>query len=158
MIQVFPVIEPVVRELCTAPYAGHPHGCPNFGNRETCPPQALLFFSVYDLAQPVYAVINEFDLGRHVVNMRAAHPKWSDRQLRCVLYWQGTARAALKQKVIEALRTLPVGFKAEMCPEAMGVNITETLRRAKIHLEWPPVHIARQVALLAKPIKRGSHE
>jgi hypothetical protein len=33
----------------------------------------------------------------------------------------------------------------------MGVNVTETLRLEGIVLEWPPVRIARQVALIAYP-------
>lgn len=74
----------------------------------------------------------------------------SDRQLRCVLYWQGGARAELKRQIAAALRTLP-GCRAETCPEAMGVNVTATLAAEGITLEWLPVRIARQVALIAYP-------
>jgi len=44
------------------------------------------------------------------------------------------------------------GYRAETCPEAMGVNVTLTLDAEGITLEWPPVRIARQVALIAYPI------
>ena len=150
LVRVSPVLDPSVRGLCRRPYELHPKGCPNFGQRATCPPAAPLFFSVYDAARPVWAVVNEFDLGAHVERMRAAHPEWSDRQLRCVLYWQGGARAELARKIKAALSTLP-GCRAETCPEAMGVNVTATLAAEGITLEWPPVRIARQVALIAYP-------
>jgi predicted metal-binding protein len=150
LVRVSPVLDPSVRGLCCRPYDLHPKGCPNFGKRATCPPQAPLFFSVYDADRPVWAVVNEFDLGGHVDRMRAAHSDWSDRQLRCVLYWQGGARAELKRQIAAALRALP-GCRAETCPEAMGVNVTATLAAEGITLEWPPVRIARQVALIAYP-------
>ena len=150
LVRVSPVLDPSVRGLCCRPYDLHPRGCPNFGQRATCPPQASLFFSVYDAARPVWAVVNEFDLGAHVERMRGAHPDWSDRQLRCVLYWQGGARAQLARMLAAALRAMP-GTRAETCPEAMGVDVTATLAAEGIALEWPPVRIARQVALIAYP-------
>jgi predicted metal-binding protein len=152
LVRVSPVLDPSVRGLCCRPYPLHPKGCPNFGQRATCPPQAPLFVSVYDAARPVWAVVNEFDLGGHVERMRAAHPNWSDRQLRCCLYWQRGARKQLQRKVMAACCTLDEGtYGVEFCPEAMGVNVTATLAAEGITLEWPPVRIARQVALIAYP-------
>jgi hypothetical protein len=158
MIRVSPVIDPSVRDLCRKPYDLHPHGCPNFGKRVTCPPQARLFSDVYDLSRPVWAVVNEFDLARHVAWMRTKHPDWSDRQLRCVLYWQPRARAALYLLIGEAMGYTPQGYMWETCSEAMGVNVTATLAAVGIELEWPPVSIARQVALIAyQNITQRSH-
>lgn len=150
LVRVSPVLDPSVRGLCCRPYELHPKGCPNFGKRATCPPAAPLYSHAYDMSRPVWAVVNEFALGAHVERMRGAHPDWSDRQLRCVLYWQGGARAELARKIKAALRTLP-GCRAETCPEAMGVNVTSTLAAEGITLEWPPMRIARQVALIAYP-------
>ena len=42
-------------------------------------------------------------------------------------------------------------FVADYGPEAGGVDVTATLRRAGIRLEWPPRIIARQVAFLGIP-------
>ena len=153
IIKVIPAIDYSVRRLCPKPYYNHPRGCPNFGRKKGCPPGAPLFDQVYDISQPVYAIINEFDIGSHIERMREKHPEWSEHQLKCVLYWQGGARKQLKGRCIEFLRSHP-GYQIEMCPEAMGVNITETLRSVGIELEWPPVHIARQVALAGIRKKR----
>jgi predicted metal-binding protein len=149
LIQVSVVLDLSVRDMCFLPYDLHPKGCPNYGKRPTCPPGAALYREVYDLTQPVYAVVNEFNLGEHVERMRSLHPDWSERQLRCVLYWQAGARKQLKKQIGEALRDMPY-YIAETCPEAMGVNVTQTLHQVGIELEWPPVHIARQVALLGR--------
>jgi predicted metal-binding protein len=155
LIQVTPILDESVRRLCRRPYPGHPHGCPNWGRKLGCPPDARLFGQAFDISQPVYAVVNEFNLGAHVERMRLKHPGWSQRQLVCCLYWQAGARRDLQGKIMEAFLELKrkglLNYKAVSCPEAMGVNVTETLQAVGIELEWPPVRIARQVALLGKP-------
>lgn len=159
LVRVAPVLDPTVRGLCCKPYDLHPRGCPNFGKRAACPPAAPLYSDAYDMARPVWAVVNEFDLGAHVERMRSAHPEWSDRQLRCVLYWQSGARRNLNNAIF-AMResvTFPAGCQVETCPEAMGVNVTATLAAEGIALEWPPVRIARQVALIAYPNNPSSN-
>ena len=76
---------------------------------------------------------------------------FADRQLYCVLYWQPKARKQLNGH-IEYLCCGPLyKYGAERCPEAMGVNVFETLANAGLELEWPPRKIARQVALLGIP-------
>jgi len=150
-IEVIPVCDPSwARALCLRSYPGHPKGCPNHGKRDTCPPRAPLLGDVIDLAQPVLAIFNAFPLGEHVARMRRKHRKWSKRQLYCCLYWQGTARKQLRQR-IAAFRERHYGdgiqWRVLTCPEACGCNVTETMRRVGIELEWPPNRIAYQVAL-----------
>jgi len=149
--RVVPVFEPSVRGLCIKPYPGHPKGCPNFGTRPSCPPEAPLLPGVFDLSAPVYCVWNAFDLARHVERMLARHPDWSLRQLRCCLYWQNTARKALRGKVKSVLEDLP-DYEGLYCPEAYGVNVTATMADIGIELEWPPIQVAYQVALAGKPV------
>ena len=149
IVQVKPVIDTRVRSLCRNPYPLHPRGCPNYGEKSTCPPKAPLYEDIFNTGLPVYAVVNEYDLGSHVAKMRAKHPKWSYRQLYCVIYWQGTARKQLRKAVKEALKAHR-GYIATYCPEAMGVDVTETLKAAGVWLEWPAKKIARQVAFLAR--------
>ena len=152
MIQVDPIFDEGMRHLCFQPYALHPKGCPNYGKRKTCPPQARLYTDAYDMIQPIYAVVNEYNLSEHVDRMRDKHPDWSERQLYCVLYWQGSARKQLKYRIMGCLRDPHCySYQVEVCPEAMGINVTETLYRVGIVLEWPPVLIVRQIALLGKP-------
>lgn len=150
---VTPIIDPKVRGLCGLPYPGHPRGCPNIGKCDRCPPLAPLFDRAFDLSAPVFAVVNEFDLGAHVERMAARNPGWTDRQLRCVLYWQGTARKQLNQKINALLSPgwFP-GYAATICPEGMGVDVTATMAAAGVILEWPPAKIARQVAFIGRTL------
>jgi len=153
--RVFPIREPNVRRLCTTSYPGHPKGCPNYGQRKTCPPQARLIENVLDLSSDIFVVWNCFALGAHVERMRKKHPEWSDRQCRCCLYWQGTARKQL-EVCIQTFRRSTRGRNliAVRCPEACGVDVTETMASVGIELEWPPKNIVRQVALLGKRVGR----
>lgn len=151
-IRVIPVIDYSVRELCVNPYHLHPKGCPNVGKCDRCPPAAPLFDQVFDLTQPFYAVVNEFDLAGHVQRLKATPKKdgstRSDAEANCVLYWQPKARKQLEAKIVNLCCGILSDYSAERCPEAMGINITETLANAGIVLEWPPRKVARQVALL----------
>jgi hypothetical protein len=79
--------------------------------------------------------------------MQEKHPDWSDRQLRCPLYWQGYLRKVMRDFVnsVQIKGAEPVWI-----PEAMGVNVTETCRAAGIELEWPPMTKTYIVVLFAK--------
>ena len=148
--RVHPVLDPRVRGLCRRPYEGHPKGCPNWGKRPTCPPQAPLLGKLVDLSAPVFCVYNAFDLAGLVARMRTRHPHWTDRQAKCCLYWQGTARKALRRKVEEFMASRP-GSIALYCPEANGVDVTATMASIGVKLEWPPENVAYQVALVGSP-------
>jgi len=153
--EVVPVIGRGVLALCRKPYYGHPRGCPNWGKRPTCPPQAPLLADLLDLDLPVHCIYNAYDLARHVAKMKKKHPDWSDRQLKCCLYWQGTARAALRKKVDVFLVDHP-GLIVVNVPEACGVDVTATMASLGIALEWPPVSVAYQVALVGTPKRKGA--
>lgn len=149
--QVEAVIDESVRALCCEPYPNHPDGCPNYGERATCPPQAALLADALDLDKPVWAIWNVFDLAAHVERMRTRHPAWTWRQLACCLYWQPTARKALRGEIAmflaERLGEGAAGLRVIGCPEACGVNVTATMARLGERLEWPPETITYQVAL-----------
>lgn len=148
IIQVIPVIDHSVRALCAKPYPGHAKGCPNFNKKKGCPPGAAKYDETYDLNQPVYAIINKFDFKSHTERMRQLHPEWSERQVRCCLYWQPGARKQLLTEIKRFWSDLTHRkYSIETCPEAMGINVTKTLANAGIELEWPPETVAYQVAL-----------
>jgi len=156
VVQVVPVIDKSMRVLCKLAYPNHPKGCPNWNKKDTCPPKAPLLESVIILSEPVYLAYNAFDFGGHVKRMKDKHPNWSDRQTECCLYWQGTARKQLRQRVESFLADFPYPQCLEVlyCPEACGVNITATMQSIGITMEWPPKTVAYQVALIGKAIVR----
>lgn len=146
IVEVHPVFDPRVRGLCGRSYPGHPKGCPNVNHKAGCPPAAPFLPEVFDLSQPTFLIVHRFDLGGHVERMRAAHPGWSQRQLVCCLYWQAGARKQLEQE-IDLFKMAHPRLGVTRCPEAMGLNVTETLRAAGIEIEWPPTKWALQVAM-----------
>jgi predicted metal-binding protein len=148
---VRPVIDSKMIALCKRSYPSHPKGCPNFGKKKGCPPKVPMFDNVFDTSS-VFAIVNTFPIGQHIEKMRASHPNWSDRQLRCCLYWQGTARKQLK-KDIKDFQNSNSEYVVSTCPEAMGVNLTATMKDIGIEIEWPPQKLAYQIALAAIPIR-----
>ena len=86
--------------------------------------------------------------------MRAKHPDWSERQLACCLYWQGTARKQLRELTDKFIEIHPECIIIPV-PEAMGVNVTATMKSIGHELEWPPRTVAYQVALAGFEL-RGS--
>lgn len=138
-------------ELCRRPYPGHARGCPNLGKKAGCPKVPPLG-EVLDLTQPLWAAWNCFLFGEHVARLKEIHPRWSRRQLECCLYWQGTARKQLEVIIRVALMNFPDNHSGELmvlrCPEAHGVNVTATMLSLGVKLEWPPVTVAYQVALI----------
>ena len=159
IIKVTPIIIIIqpIDSLCLRPYPNHKKGCPNFGKKKGCPPGVLRFDAFYDLSKPVYAIYEVFDFKRHVEWMKERHPKWSKRQLECCLYWQGGVRKRLKTR-IKIFHGTMLGLKGREyfitdAPEAMGINVTETMKRVGIELEWPPVNVVYKIAF-AGMVKR----
>ena len=150
--RVVPVIDVSVRDLCRCRYPGHPKGCPNYGKRGSCPPQARLLNKVLALDAKVWVVWNRFALGNHAARMLARHPNWSYRQCVCCLYWQNGARKSLEEKIQAFLKTRRGRPVVVRCPEARGVNVTATMASVGVRLQWPPKQWAYQVALLGTSV------
>jgi hypothetical protein len=113
-----------------------------------CPPGAPLFDRVFDMQRQVYAIYSIFDLGAHVRKMRSRHPGWTQRQLHNARFWQGTAGKALRMNIgkFSALYKKD-GYYATIVPEAMGVDVTQTMKNAGIILEWPAENTIYKIAV-----------
>ena len=85
--------------------------------------------------------------------MKILHSGWTKRQLECCLYWQGSARKQLRNK-IEMFSGMYPDYRVIICPEAPGVDITSTMKSIGIILEWPPVNYTYQIALAGIPLDK----
>lgn len=121
------VLNSKAREWCKLPYPNHPHGCPNYNKKDTCPPKVPFLQDIFDLQKPHWFVYTTFDLDNHKAKMKAKHPHWTERQCACVLYWQPKVNKELKDKAKLFLREHR-GTTATSCPEAMGVDVISTLK------------------------------
>lgn len=144
------VIDSSVRGLCQKPYPNHPKGCPNFDKRPFCPPRCPFFEDVFDMSKDFWVVWTPFNFAAHILRMRKKHPEWSQRQLECCLYWQGTANKGLREAVsdIEYYLEGTGNWRTTYCPEAMGMNVTATMKNLGVDLEWPPQEVVRKVAII----------
>lgn len=142
---VEPTLDYSVRKLCCRPYPLHKNGCPNFRKKSTCPPKYPLLQNLIDMNKEIWAIWNKFPIGEHMNKMKLKHPEWTERQLRNVLYWQPTARKELKNIIKLFLKEN--NLIIVQSPEAAGVNLTDTMSKIGIKLEWPPQKWAYQIVL-----------
>ncbi len=159
-IKVVPVVDRAVRWLCVRAYHGHAKGCPNWNRKDGCPPKAPLLDQLINLSAPVYAVYNRFNLAAHVAAMKGEHPDWSYPQLACCLYWQSRARKRLHIELdafANSTEAKQLGTtQCLSCPEANGVDVTQTMASVGVTLEWPPTQFAYQVALVGRRVHPNS--
>ncbi len=142
---IHPVMDEKVRSYCKLSYPGHPKGCPMFGKRPECPPQAPIFYKHFNKDKPFTAIIVEFNLKNHAMNMKLRHPEWTDKQCRNPLYWQNGVRTVLK---FQCKITIKSDEDYTLIPEAMGINVIETMKQIGIDIEFPVKDIVRKVAII----------
>ena len=132
------VIDYRAREWCLMPYPDHPNGCPNFGHNPACPPQVCRIEQFVDLDRPMTLVVQEFDLAGHVAKMKRLNPNWSDRQARCVLYWQGGVKRVLRDYCSSLVAAGGTNHVYTLCPEAMGIDVIKTVKQLGIPISTRP--------------------
>jgi hypothetical protein len=104
----------------------------------------------FDLGQPHWLAIVEFNLAEHKDRMGHLHPDWSERQRACCLYWQGTVRKCLRETCEEFTFMRPER-QVNYCPEAMGVDLFKTCEVLGIELERNPKELVYKIALIGYP-------
>ncbi len=134
------------RSLCTKPYHNHPNGCPNYGKKAGCPPNIEMFNEIYDMNKDIYAIITFFNIKSHLEKMRKLHPNWTHNQLINSRYWQGTDKKNHKQ-FIAKFNILYPEYIVTTWPEALGVNLIETLKQINIDLKFPIEDISYRISL-----------
>lgn len=70
--------------------------------------------------------------------MKKLHPNWSDRQARCLLYWQGSVRKKLKEEARAFIDSQDKELILIETPKANGVNVFKTCENVNIILERNP--------------------
>ncbi len=140
------------REWCKLPYPGHPKGCPNYNKKNICPPIVGIVDDIFDLSKPHWFAIVKFDLKAHVDRMLLKHPNWSEKQCRCVLYWQQTVNKNLREYSEKFVSEMP-GTIYTTCPEAMGVHVFYTFKKLGLEIKRNP-DIVNKVALIGFDAKK----
>ncbi len=126
------------RSMCLRPYHNHPDGCPNYGIKKGCPPNIEMFDQIYDVSKDIFAIVTVFNLAEHIKNKKLEHPDWTEFQLRNSRHWQGTDKRIHKIAIAEFNKMYPE-FIVTKDPEALGVNLIETLKQINIELQFPTI-------------------
>jgi len=134
------------REWCLLPYPNHPKGCPNYGRKWCCPPEAPILESWLGNYKRVSLICIEFNLKEHMEKMIARHSQWSLRQARCLLYWQRSVNKQLAEATSHfALNRLN---GVTYCPEAMGLNVIATAQAVGLPIKTKPNDIVYKISLV----------
>lgn len=152
---VKPVVDLSVRFMCLQKYTNHPKGCPNYEQKDGCPPYAPTIYELINPQLPVWVIWNVFDFAGHCERMKEKHPHWSKRQIACCLYWQPKARKELRETIKQFEIRQPQKHHIVMNPEGAGVNVTATMKSIGIKLQWPPVNKTYQVVLAGIAVKES---
>lgn len=136
------------RNYCKIPYYNHPNGCPNFGKHNNCPPKVKLFEDIFNIDKDLFFIVEEFNLKNHIEQMKIKHPRWSEYQLRNLLYWQGGVRKRLKEKTEKFIKENDNTMIFTLLPEAMGVMIINTAIKLGIPIEKTPQNKVFKIALV----------
>lgn len=133
------------RSWCKLPYPNHPKGCPNYNKLNTCPPKSPLFESI---AKPPYIIVAvKFNLKEHIKKMKSKHPDWSNKRLKCVLYWQKKVDKYLKEiseKTASKIKNSIIIYR----PEAYGVDMFKTCKKIGITLEKDPKEFIWKMSII----------
>jgi len=138
------------REWCLLPYPNHPYGCPNYGMRVVCLPDAPMIQEFVDIQRSLWLVVVEFNIGKQERRMLQQHPEWSRRQARNLLYWQGEVNSTLSIRTEVFVQEHP-GTVYTLCPEAMGVNVIATAQRVGVPVKVKPNSTIYKMALVGYP-------
>ncbi|MFX1256109.1 MAG: hypothetical protein ACFFCZ_31160 [Promethearchaeota archaeon] len=136
------------RDWCKKPYPDHQEGCPNYGKRKECPPQAPLIEDFIELTKPHWFIVVTFDLLSHIRKMKDKHLNWTDRQCRCVLYWQNTVKKELRTACDLFTNGFPNELVYTLVPEAMGVHVIRTARLLGLSIKARPKDTVYKIALI----------
>lgn len=135
-----------VRDWCKIPYAGHPNGCPNYGKKSTCPPKSKYMEKIKSKYKFFYLIYVTFDFKNYKEyrkdNFGDKEP--TERQEKCLIYWQNSTNKALRDFVRPMLRSDRLllscgsGLFNSQSMESAGIFVFRTFQLNNIYYEKRP--------------------
>lgn len=143
--------------FCTRSYPNHPKGCPNFSKKPLCPPNTEKIN--LDKYNDYILFYIKFNFKEYYELRKKEHPNWTDKQVKCVLYWQGAVRKILKEALFEFCKEYIYYNKYDLflcvsdiygypSMEAVGINVFSTMRLNGVKMEINPVNNIYLVSLI----------
>ncbi len=147
--------------------------CPNFGHSHSCPPVAPYLEEEASKYEKFFLVYSRFDLESHIKEVKAKHPRRSEKRIRNMFFmksylrdtqekeilqflenhnknyqdklilWDGTCRVCSNRKdkgcTYDSGKSCRYPDKKRYSMEAVGIHVTNTVKKINLDLEWPPV-------------------
>ncbi|MFB6215773.1 MAG: hypothetical protein ABEJ72_02225 [Candidatus Aenigmatarchaeota archaeon] len=145
------VINRDAKKWCNLPYPDHEDGCPNYGEKEVCPPNAPDIEEFIDMDREKWFVVGKFDIGKFEERMGERHPDWSSKKKRCNLYWQKSVKKKIRNVVEEFKASKDGEFVSTELPEALGVQVFATARNMGIPIKKDPDKYIYKISLVGRP-------
>lgn len=152
-----------IKHLCQLPYPKHPNGCPNYNKNLLCPPYSPYLKLTLKKYEYFKLFLAHFDFIRYEVQMKVEHPKWTQGQITCILYYQNWVKSHFYEHVLlyvsrnSLILGCGSGFGDKMYSmESVGINVFQTLKNINFSLEIKPIKQITFVSLLCShiPIKQ----
>lgn len=112
------------RKFCAIAYENNPNGCPKYGKRPSCPPNAPMFDEVFDLTKTIYAIFSTDENNEVAIKN---------------LY-----------NAVDEFKATNNNYHACLSPEALGIDFAQTLNNLEVNVEWPVKDSITRVALLGE--------
>lgn len=145
------VINRDAKNWCNLPYPDHKNGCPNYGEKDVCPPNAPDIEDFIDTDKQKWFVTGKFDIGEFEERMGERHPNWTKKKKRCNLYWQKSVKKKIRERVEEFKGSKEGQFVSTELPEALGVQVFATARNLGIPLKKDPEKYIYKISMIGRP-------
>jgi hypothetical protein len=95
--------------------------------------------------------------------MKSQYPKWTERQCRCILYWQPGVKGTLDRICKEFIGVKMSLFSSvpeliyHKIPEAMGVHVIKTMRKIGQPIQTKPKNLVRKIALIGTALNPNTY-
>jgi len=172
-----PFLEIQLGDICFDPkvqtYCVNPNFiCPSYGHSWACPPESPYLKEKLSLYQKFFLVFVKFNLSEYIEDIKAIHPKRSEKSIRNAFFMKNFLRDKLEQEILNFIQEdqtshekrliLWDGFcrvcynekdrgctydsgdpcrypdKKRYSMEAVGIDVTKTVKNLNLDIEWPP--------------------
>lgn len=96
-------------------------------------------------------IIAKFDFEKYIHLMQQKNPNWSQKQIRCVLYWQSQIKKILKKEIQKYHPDLVLSCGSGIgtySMEAVGIDVMNSLKKLNFPIEIKPQHYVHLVCLI----------
>ena len=88
---------PEIEDLCHRSYSNHKKGCPNIDKCYHLNIPNFEIISEYGKYNHFYLIYAKFDFKQYKDLRKKEHSNWSEKQIKCVLYWQKSVKKILSE-------------------------------------------------------------